>query len=346
MLRSKVQLLAAGVSILAINAAAPVLAAVEHRQDQGKYQNGTTNIYDVPDPAFPADPGPPPVGPDTHGEIFIDHAGAAAAGNADATVSTDTGATPANNPGEIHQDAFGGASPSNTINVNSLLTIHAVADATGSIAEADAIFNNGANGIAQHAGASTAGSANNDLNVATDTAIATANAGIDIIARASAQATVGNASADASITQGAVEQQIFSGATGRNEVQNDGVINIFVDADAVSDNGNAAATANLDGYGVGQYVVADHAENAVLNSNTHEINVNVTANATADEGVANAQASLEIGVGQWAIGSSFANGTIDNSGEINVTAAAVAHGNEAIASATMGFGSGTGLNRE
>lgn len=336
MFRSKVQLLAAGVSVLAINAVAVPAAAQDQHQDQGVYQSGPTNVYTVPDGAFPAHP--PYHGPDTHGEWYS-HFNPGGLADADASVTTDTGATPAANPGMIHQDAFFDANPSNTINVNSgTLTVRADARAGGAVADADAQFSDDANGIGQHIFAfSTA--AVNDINVA-------AGAGITIRAQAIAQASTGTASASASITEGAIEQWIFSGPNGRNEVTNDGVISLLVDAGATALLGDANATANLDGFGIGQQVDASEAANVVDNSGG-TIDVTSSARALAPTGVATARAFMEIGVGQLANGDDLASGVIDNNGgTINVAVAAVATGDTAIASATLGDGTSGGLNLE
>lgn len=345
MFRSKVQLLAAGVSVLAINAVAT--GAQAQVNDPGLYQNDSLpvdgqNFYTVPEAFY-------------GGFRGVNDAGHA--GDVDVTCGQ-AGATPASGTaqpgcfssvqGEINQFITATGPVGNTL-INpvraDVATIEAATSQTVAglgVATASAFIDTG---IEQRADATGVGATNDATNTFTNSGT------FNILADADANVQAGTAVADAEIEDAGVRQEAYAPDAATNLYTNTGTLNVRVTADANADSDNnglglsATARANLDGAGVGQVAkdgsllsvsYARDARNTITNGAAGAINVVADANAVANDGVALATASIEIGVGQLARGTEAAVNVLTNDGAIDVAAEAIAIGNTAQATATIG----------
>jgi len=341
MFRSKVQLLAAGVSVLAINAVAT--GAQAQVNDPGLYQNDSLpvdgqNFYTVPNGFFGGD-----INDVLHGGTISVTCGQSGATPASGTAQP--GCTSAVQ-GELMQFITTTGSVANNLTnpVNAdVATVAAVTsrDIAGlGTANANAFMSEGITQFASSTTPTTGDATNSFTNSGTFNILVGADAAVD----------AGTANAVAQIENAGVRQQALSDDNSTNTINNTGTLNVLVTANADADddaNGNgfsATARAQIDGAGVGQIAgdsflgisPSQNASNTLTNGAAGSINVVADANAVANDGVALATASIDIGVGQIARGSESAVNTITNSGNIDVRGEANAFGNTARATATIG----------
>ena len=117
-----------------------------------------------------------------------------------------------------------------------------------------------------------------------------------------------------------------------------------VAADAVATESSAFALASVSEFGVLQEAVAvgEDGEASVTLTNSGALRVLADASATSPESRATATAFVDNGIGQYAYAGFFPGGDADavlvNSGEIDLSAVALANGSDAAAYATIDFG--------
>ncbi|MGF1550061.1 MAG: beta strand repeat-containing protein, partial [Sphingomonadaceae bacterium] len=318
MTRSKLGVLTAGVSLLALGVAAPPVFAQE-TETEGVRQTDPVNVYTVP------------AGDNREfGEEDLGTPGLPATDSADATV-TCAESTQCTNYGAIEQEASGATFLFNDINIagTQIVRASAIASATG-FALAAALIDTG---IEQSATGGSTGINRIDI-FPTGT--------LQVRVNADAVATSGTAIAYGLIPNAGVEQLAYGlSSAAANIVNNDGDFDIGVDVTATGAYG--AFAIGYMNYGLFQAASAVGTAGTAFNSvnNTGTMDIGVTAVANAAYGPAVAVALMSTGLQQVAYGVDAGN-TLFNSGALTIDAVAQASGSDSFVFAVGALGTGVG----
>jgi hypothetical protein len=222
---------------------------------------------------------------------------------------------------------------SNSIDNDGTLNVAAIAVANGAntaLADADVL-----SGIVQNASITTGG-----WGSATNSITNSAGDMINIVADASANASFGDATANANLISGiqqnavvlGVGTTINTGGDASNAIANAGTLNIAaIAAASAGGTGNADANASLEG-GISQVAAAvffGDASNSITNSAGGAIQIGAIANATATSQWASASADVNDAINQdadaFGTGTGDATNSLANGGTLVIQASALAN---------------------